>query len=251
MASRMEAVEEPPLVNFDLRVMSIFQEWVADRTNDIIPRWVEEFNNCDREFQSEEELCIAVATRVITEACLTTRRDAQREAFSFLVVGLFMTDAEVFIGFASTLAAAIEDGLLEDVPRFSERFMQMLRLSSTEEETRADVYYDTVNVLRMAYNRLSFVDDYTIETLMDFWSKVPQPSVKEEEAILLELPVIYSLCNAEGAGKGLEKLLSRAIHSMVEMGLIDAATLAEFLSLDDEENALYASLVRDYTQRYP
>lgn len=237
-------------MKFELRVASMFQEWVADRTNDVILHWVDQFNTCDRFFESESELCVAVAQEVIHSACTTTRKDAQREAFSFLVVGLYMIDTEVFDGFASALASAIEDGLLEDVPKFGERFMSMLRLTSTEQETRADVYFDAANVLRLTYNRLESPDDSAVDTLMSFWDRVPLPSTDEENMIRMDLDVVYSLCNPEGAQDGLEKLLSRIIHSMLQMQLMDAEVLDEFLCLDVEEG-LCAKVIADYKERFP
>ncbi|KAG5508864.1 hypothetical protein JKF63_05367 [Porcisia hertigi] len=245
-----ESSPQAPLVKFELRVSSMFQEWVADRTNDVILHWVDQFNTCDRFFESESELCVAVAQEVIHSACTTTRKDAQREAFSFLVVGLYMTDTEVFEGFASALASAIEDGLLEDVPKFGERFMSMLRLTSTEQETRADVYFDAANVLRLTYNRLESPDDYAVDTLMSFWGRVPLPSTDEENMIRMDLEVIYSVCNPEGAQCGLEKLLSLIIHSMLQMQLMDAEVLDEFLCLDVDEG-LCAKVITDYKARFP
>ncbi|KPI86825.1 putative eukaryotic translation initiation factor 4 gamma [Leptomonas seymouri] len=240
---------EVPLVNFELRVASMFQEWVADRTNDMILHWVEQFNTCDRVFESESELCVAVALEVIKSACLTTRKDAQREAFSFLVVGLFMIDTEVFDGFASALATAIEDGILEDTPKFGERFMSMLRLTSTEQETRADVYFDAANVLRLTYNRLEEADDFAVDTLMTFWERVPHLSADEENMIRMDLDVLYNVCNPEGAQPGLEKLLSRIIHSMFELELMEPEVMDEFLSLEVEDG-LCAKVIEDYKQRF-
>ncbi|CBZ25344.1 conserved hypothetical protein [Leishmania mexicana MHOM/GT/2001/U1103] len=247
---RDEASPQAPLVKFELRVASMFQEWVADRTNDVILHWVDQFNTCDRFFESESELCVVVAQEVIHSACTTTRKDAQREAFSFLVVGLYMIDTEVFDGFASALASAIEDGLLEDVPKFGERFMSMLRLTSTEQETRADVYFDAANVLRLTYNRLESPDDSAVDTLMSFWDRVPLPSTDEENMIRMDLDVVYSLCNPEGAQDGLEKLLSRIIHSMLQMQLMDEEVLDEFLCLD-VEGGLCAKVIADYKERFP
>ncbi|GET87526.1 hypothetical protein, conserved [Leishmania tarentolae] len=247
---RDEVSPQAPLVKFELRVSSMFQEWVADRTNDVILHWVDQFNTCDRFFESETELCVAVAQEVIHSACTTTRKDAQREAFSFLVVGLYMIDTEVFDGFASALASAIEDGLLEDVPKFGERFMSMLRLTSTEQETRADVYFDAANVLRLTYNRLESPDDSAVDTLMSFWDRVPLPCTDEENMIRMDLDVVYSICNPEGAQDGLEKLLSRIIHSMLQMQLMDAEVLEEFLCLDVEDG-LCAKVIADYKGRFP
>lgn len=249
-AFRASPAPEVPLVKFELRVASMFQEWVADRTNDMILHWVEQFNTCDRVFESESELCVAVALEVIKSACLTTRKDAQREAFSFLVVGLFMIDTEVFDGFASALATAIEDGLLEDTPKFGERFMNMLRLTSTEQETRADVYFDAANVLRLTYNRLEEADEFAVDTLMTFWDRVPHLSTDEETMIRMDIDVLYNLCNPEGAQPGLETLLSRIIHSMYELQLMEPEVLQAFLDLPVED-ALCAKVIEDYKQRYP
>ncbi|KPA78081.1 putative eukaryotic translation initiation factor 4 gamma [Leptomonas pyrrhocoris] len=248
-AFRGTPAPEVPLVKFELRVAAMFQEWVSERSNDMILHWVEQFNTCDRVFESESELCVAVALEVIKSACLTTRKDAQREAFSFLVVGLFMIDTEVFDGFAGALATAIEDGLLEDTPKFGERFMNMLRLTSTEQETRADVYFDAANVLRLTYNRLEEADDFAVDTLMTFWDRVPHVSTDEENMIRMELDVLYNVCNPEGAQPGLERLLSRIIRSMLELELMEPGVMDEFLSLELEDG-LCAKVIADYKQRF-
>ncbi|KAK7194989.1 eukaryotic translation initiation factor 4 gamma [Novymonas esmeraldas] len=252
-AFRDRAVEdvapEVPLVKFELRVSTMLHEWVADRTNDIILGWVDQFNTCDRIFESETELCVAVAQTVIHSACTTTRKDAQREAFSFLVVGLFMIDSEVLDGFASALAAAIEDGVLEDVPKFGERFMNMLRLTSTEQETRADVYFDAANVLRQTYERLESPDAAVVDTLMAIWDYVEQPPTGEEVQISLSLDVVFSLCSSAEAQDGVERLLSRLLHSMVCMQLITAEVLEAFLELT--EGGVCEKVIQDYKTRFP
>ncbi|EPY23350.1 eukaryotic translation initiation factor 4 gamma [Strigomonas culicis] len=224
-------VNAAPLVPFELRVLSMQQEWVQHRVNDFIPEWMMQFDTVDREFDSAESLAVAVAAEVIKSACVTTRGNAQREAYGFLVVGLFLTDSEVLQGFASACAAAVEDGLLEDVPKYSERFMQMLRLTAGEEVT-ADVYYDAATVLRMAYNKITDVDDVT-EVLMKFWAKVPPPPEvpSEEERIQLVLTVIVSLCEEKDAAPGLPTLLAALFHSMHTMGLVEQACLDEFCAL--------------------
>lgn len=248
-ASPSPKAQEPaaPLVKFDLRVQALFREWVGDVSNDFIPQWINEFNNCDRTFQTAEELCIAVAMEVIKEACTTTRKEAQREACSFLIVGLFLMDCEMFAGLAGALAAAIEDGLLEDVPKFSERFMHMLRLtSSEEEEVNANVYYDAANVLRMTYNQLSYVDESTVDTLMGFWSKVPVPEADDSEPVILNFQVLYTLCDDAGAKNGLELFLCRIVDSLHQMGIVEGTTIEEMLTSEAPGNPLFTKMVAEY-----
>lgn len=246
--SAVTTVSARKVVKFELRVHSLWQEWVADCTNDFMPKWIDEFNDCDREFDSANELCVAVAVEVITSACTTTRTEAQREACSFLIVGLYLTDEEIFAGFARALATAVEDGLLEDVPRFPERFMGMLCLTSSEEEVNADVYYDAANLLCMAFNRMSEPDEYTVNTLLDFWAKVPRPDAdcSEEDRVILNFAVVYSLCEQTEPKPGLEKLISAIIESLHSMSIVEEETIQEFLGYEADTNPLYGKIVMEY-----
>ncbi|CCW64629.1 unnamed protein product [Phytomonas sp. EM1] len=244
-ASAVTRSSKTPMVKFELRVRSLLQEWVSDYANDFVPQWINEFNNCDRTFASDGDLCVAVAVQVITEACITTRKEAQREACSFLIVGLYLMDEEMLRGFTGALASAIEDGILEDVPKFPERFMHMLRLTSSEKEINADVYYDAANVLCMAFNQLDDTYESNVDTLLDFWSKVPQPTA-EEEAVNLGFPVIYSLCEPKEPKEGLDKLLGAIIFSLRQMGIVDADTSEELLNTEVPDNVFYNKVTQEY-----
>lgn len=225
-------LREAEPVLFEARVRSLFYEWVAECTNDFIPEWMNEFGPCQRTFDSEEEFCKHVAKEVVREACMTTKKEAQREASSFLVVGLYMADVEVFDGFAMALASAIEEGVLEDVPKFSERFINMLRITSGENDV-ADVYYDTARVLCTAYRMIPEPDAAVLDTLMGFWGKIPRPA--EGEHVVLPLPVVQSL--VEMSADGQAPLVGRVIASLHTIGLLDDETVAQWLSMPLEGNA--------------
>ncbi|RNF17497.1 putative eukaryotic translation initiation factor 4 gamma [Trypanosoma conorhini] len=216
-------VVEP--VNFEARVSSLFQEWVAECSNDFIPEWMNEFRHCQRQFDSEDALCKAAAEVVVREACMTTKREAQREASSFLIVGLFLADDEVLDGFAMALVSAIEQGILEDVPKFSERFINMLRITSGE-NTVADVYYDTARVLCTAYALMREPDEAVLDTMMEFWGKIPRPAT--DESALLPLEVVQSL--TEMSTRGQAPLTGRIIASLHSIGLVHEATVKEWLA---------------------
>ncbi|KEG13527.1 putative eukaryotic translation initiation factor 4 gamma [Trypanosoma grayi] len=215
-----------PVVTFEARVRSLFQEWVAECTNDFIPEWMNEFRNCQRHFDSGDALCKAAAAEVVREACMTTKKEAQREASSFLIVGLLLADDEVFDGFAMALATAIEEGILEDVPKFSERFINMLRITSGE-DVAADVYYDTARVLCRAYGMMREPDESVLDTLMEFWGKIPRPP--PDECVLLPLPVVQSL--AEMPTHGQAPLTGRIIASLHAVGVVDDETIERWLEM--------------------
>lgn len=243
-----EAAAAQRVVPFDRRAIGLFNEWVAACSNDFFPDWMNEFANCGRAFADEAELCVAVAREVLKEAAMTTRAEAQREACSFLIVGLYLMDKEMLRGFAGAVAAAVDDGLIEDVPRYPERLMNMVSLASSEEEINADVYYDAVNVLSMAYSQVEDANEDTVDTLMRFWSRVPKPDLDapEDQRVILNFPVIYSLCEPEGAKPGVEKLISAIIDSLHSMGIVEGTTIQELLTTEVEANPLYGKIVTEY-----
>ncbi|RNF03782.1 putative eukaryotic translation initiation factor 4 gamma [Trypanosoma rangeli] len=216
-------VVEP--VNFEARVSCLFQQWVAECSNDFIPEWMDEFRDCQRQFDSEDALCKAAAAVVVREACMTTKKEAQREASSFLIVGLFLADDEVLDGFAMALVSAIEEGILEDVPKFSERFINMLRITSGE-NTIADVYYDTARVLCTAYALMQEPDEVVLDTMMGFWEKIPCPAT--DENALLPLEVVQSLMEMSTGGQA--PLTGRIIASLYSIGLVHDETVNEWLA---------------------
>ncbi|ESS67461.1 hypothetical protein TCDM_13869 [Trypanosoma cruzi Dm28c] len=219
-------------VNFEARVRSLFQEWVAECSNDFIPEWMNEFRHCQRHFDSEDALCKAAAEVVVREACMTTKKEAQREASSFLIVGLFLEDDEVLDGFAMALVSAIEEGILEDVPKFSERFINMLRITSGE-NTVADVYYDTARVLCTAYGLMREPDEMVLDTMMEFWEKIPRPAT--DENAVLPLQVVQSL--VEMSTRGQAPLTGRIIASLHSIGLVHDETVREWLATPHEETS--------------
>ncbi|ESL11326.1 hypothetical protein TRSC58_00925 [Trypanosoma rangeli SC58] len=221
-------VVEP--VNFELRVSSLFQQWVAECSNDFIPEWMNEFRDCQRQFDSEDALCKAAAEVVVREACMTTKKEAQREASSFLIVGLFLADDEVLDGFAMALVSAIEEGILEDVPKFSERFINMLRITSGE-NTIADVYYDTARVLCTAYASMQEPDEVVLDTMMEFWEKIPRPTT--DENTLLPLEVVQSLMEMSTGGQA--PLTGRIVASLYSIGLVHDKTVNEWLAAPHDD----------------
>ncbi|ORC89843.1 putative eukaryotic translation initiation factor 4 gamma [Trypanosoma theileri] len=216
-------------VSFEARVRSLFQEWVAECTNDFIHEWMNEFRNCQRRFDSEEDLCKAAAAEVVREACMTTKKEAQHEACSFLTVGLFLADDEVLDGFAMALVSAIEEDILEDVPKFSERFITMLCIACRGDFV-ADMYYDAARVLCTAYGMLRVRDESTLDTLMDFWHKLQRPP-ENENAMLAPVTLQYL---ADMSTNGQAPLTGRIIASLQNIGLVNDEMVKEWLEIPVE-----------------
>ncbi|KAH9582341.1 MIF4G-like [Trypanosoma melophagium] len=216
-------------VSFEARVRSLFYEWVAECTNDFIHEWMNEFRNCQRRFESEEDLCKAAAAEVVREACMTTKKEAQHEGCSFLTVGLFLADDEVLDGFAMALASAIEEDILEDVPKFSERFITMLCIACRGDFV-ADMYYDAARVLCTAYGILRVRDEATLDTLMEFWHKLQRPP-ENENAMLAPVTLQYL---ADMSTDGQAPLTGRIIASLHNIGLVNDEMVNEWLEIPAE-----------------
>nr|CCC92231.1 unnamed protein product [Trypanosoma congolense IL3000] len=221
-------VSEP--VDFEARVRSLFQGWVSDCGNECIPNWTDEFRGCDRHFSSKSDLSRAVATQVVREACKTTKKDAQLDASKFIIIGIYLEDDEVFDAFSTALATAIEEGILEDVPKFSERFVRMLEIVSGD-DVLTDVYYDTARVLCTTYGMLCDPDETVLNTLMGFWEKVPPPEA--EQPPKFPLPVIESLVSMAKPQK--TQLAGFIIASLHAMGLVDNDTIDEWFQMNGGE----------------
>ncbi|CBH13521.1 hypothetical protein, conserved [Trypanosoma brucei gambiense DAL972] len=211
-------------VAFEERVRSLFQEWLSGYRTGCLPNWQEEFRDCGARPIPDMDLPTAVAAQVVREACMTTRKDAQCEASRLMVIGLFLEDDQVFNGFAAALSSAIEEGILEDVPKFSERFANMLRFTSGD-DVKTDVYYDAVRVLCTAYGMLRDPDEMSLSTLMEFWGKIPPPEKKEDA--IFSLPVVQSLVTMTKLGRA--QITGHIISSLHANGLVDDATLHEWL----------------------
>ncbi|KAG8345750.1 putative eukaryotic translation initiation factor 4 gamma [Trypanosoma vivax] len=207
----------PDMATFKARVRSLLNEWVARRTDECIEKWIDEFNEFRNHFSTEHEISVAVAAEVVREACMTTKVDAQLEGSSFLIVGIFLADKEVFHGFAMALASALDEGILEDVPKFGERFITMLRFI-THNDGSADEYHDTACILCNAYSMLHEKDETSIDTLIEeFWKKI-LPSPKSASP-LLPFSVVKSLVamsNEGGPG-----LVGRIVASLYNAGLLE------------------------------
>lgn len=135
-------------LSFRTLVRTSLADWVERLENDYIAHWAEPFSHCDRSFNSIPELGEAVAAEVVSHACMTTRVSSQEEAAGFCSVALDLSDAEILGGFSTALAKAIEESVLEDCPKFSERWMRMLGLIS---DSLTDLYFDLGSICREAY----------------------------------------------------------------------------------------------------
>lgn len=178
IARRRGAKNETDLP-FDKRVKAMLTEWVNERSNEAIPQWKSRFKTA--EFDRDEDLCRAIVAEVVRDACITTKRDAQREACSFLRVGLSFEpdDSALSRGLVDTLVKALEEGIKEDVPKFFERFVSILHLV-TEKETIVELYCDAAKLVYLVYQEVEERSEETLELLLEVWQLLPHPGLNNE-----------------------------------------------------------------------
>lgn len=225
---------------FSSLVRSMLSDWVERCDNDFIDNWVEPFNHCDRVFHSVTELAEAVATEVILQACKTTHTNAQEEAASFCSVALDLSDDEFLGGFSSSFAIAVSEALIEDCPKFPERWMSILQFANN---SVTDLYFDLGGICRDAYAKMSVhcgvepspvmvgdEDEFQVmDTLRLFWRHLPRPQegeVLENEAVIALIEGVKE----EQPKSGLEKVLAGFLFCLANMSAIQE-NCAPFLKL--------------------
>ncbi|CUG10241.1 Hypothetical protein, putative [Bodo saltans] len=201
---------------FEKRVKAVLAEWVNERSNEAMPGWRSRFKTTD--WDDDEDMCRAIVAEVTREACITTKKDAQREACSFLRVGLAFEpdDSAISQGLVDTLVKAVEEGTKEDVPKFFERFVSILHLV-TEKETIVELYCHAAKLVYLVYEAVEDKSEETLELLLEVWRLLPRP------------------------GHGGEVLPDNVVHFVVNLRDTDQCDVAAALVVSLQETALLSS----------
>lgn len=226
-AGRSPALVSPlqsSVVPFRTLVRTTLSDWVMHRDNEPIAEWTKLFSQSDRVFESDVELGVAVAAEVIFSACMTTHPGAQQEGMSFCSVGLDLSDDELLGGFARSLARAINDDLVEDCPKFPERWMWMLNAIAGG---LTNLHFDLGSICRDAYQHMVTLHaeedeedelPFVLDTMRLFWNAAPETP---EDGWLDAVAIVALIENTEGEPKeGLDKVLAAYIFHLFEMGVL-------------------------------
>lgn len=210
---------------FDTRVKNFITEWVNEGSNEPVPTWRNRFKL--GEYGSDDELCQAVIAEAVREACIVTKREAQREACSFIRVALNLDpdDEHIALGLGSALVRAVEEGIKEDVPKFYERFVQVLHLV-TEKETILELYCDAAKLLYVTEEQVRSVEGLdAVEEMLEVWRLLPRP---ENAAEKLQDSVVSIVVNLRESDQ--DALAAALIESLVLCELIDKSVVEAWFS---------------------
>ena len=189
--------------------------WLNENRDEAIAEWQDTL--ASSEFSTQETLNQQIVFLVIHEACTVTAKNAQQQACFFLVRGLALEDEDLYQGLAKVLANAISIGLLEDVPKFNERFVRILTMMAGRSDDElychgATILYNTLGRLEPAATEEDEEDNF--EPLLKIWDSLHVP---EPTATL----TIHSLSAVIAfRSRGQERFVARLVSSMVSRGVI-------------------------------
>lgn len=151
---------------------------------------------------------------------MASRKEAQIEACSFLKVGLGLQDEDLYQGFAQTLAKAVDEDILEDAPKFNDRFFRSVQLICDDDNNDAAVA--AAEILFLAYDQVCSLEGIEpIECLMAVWGKLP----KEHP---LHPGVLKPILDCRGTGAGRMELATALLQQAVERSLMEKSVIAEW-----------------------
>eukprot|EP00744_Colponema_vietnamica_P010550 GILI01014901.1.p1 GENE.GILI01014901.1~~GILI01014901.1.p1 ORF type:complete len:478 (+),score=182.14 GILI01014901.1:100-1434(+) len=194
------------------RVRELMTLWLNENRDEGIADWQETLKSGD--FQSQEELNQQIVFLVIHEACTVTAKNAQQSACFFLVRALELEDEDLYQGLAKVLVNAIQIGLMEDVPKFNERFVRVLTMMAGRSDD--ELYCHGAKIL---YNTLALLDpteaeEDNTEPLIKIWKdlRVPAP---DATLTIHSLSAIIALRE-----RGQEKFAAQLVQGMVVKGVV-------------------------------
>jgi hypothetical protein len=228
---------------FEVRVKGMFSGFVLNSENEAIPQWQQKFSGCG--YESMDELAAAVVSAVVREACTTTRKSAQSEASSFIRLGLQLDpdDRALVDGLTLALSNAIGEGIIEDVPKFNERFVSILHMVMGR-ETILELYCDAAKLLYNVYGDIASIDSIDPkEELLRVWSLLPRPAKGTEDSQCLSTSAVGFIVDLRE--EGLEELSAVLVASMVKTGLTPRETVQRWMA---STSAAQAPLVVQHLQ---
>eukprot|EP00331_Platyophrya_macrostoma_P024029 CAMPEP_0176447860 /NCGR_PEP_ID=MMETSP0127-20121128/25338_1 /TAXON_ID=938130 /ORGANISM="Platyophrya macrostoma, Strain WH" /LENGTH=642 /DNA_ID=CAMNT_0017834497 /DNA_START=100 /DNA_END=2031 /DNA_ORIENTATION=+ len=212
-------------IPFDTRVKNFITEWVNEGTNEPVATWRNRFKQ--GEFETDDELCQAVIAEAVREACIVTKKEAQREACSFIRVALNLDpdDEHIALGLGSALVRAVEEGIKEDVPKFYERFVQVLHLV-TEKDTILELYCDAAKLLYVTEEQIRAIEGLdAVEEMLEVWRLLPRPENAAEKLPDLVVSIVVNLRES-----GQDELAAALIESLVQSELIEKSIVEGWFS---------------------
>lgn len=155
--------------------------------------WMGRFKSLE-DAGTDDDLLRAIVVSVVREACTTTRQNAQLEASRFLLLGLEMDESLLCGGLSLCLTTAIEEGIMEDSPKFNERYVTILH-TTTMKETVEELYCDAAKLLYVTCHALINREEDAIAweeikpNVQDIWNNLPVPGTGALQSFVVQCVV--------------------------------------------------------------
>lgn len=209
----------PPL---DKAVKTMYRGWTTDPG--AIEDWVARFAPYS---MAEEDLVEAIVAIVLTTVCTTTQKGAQQEAADFFLTGLQLEVSATLNGFTKALSGAVEEGIMEDSPKFLERLVAVLvhlhgaaEVASATPEQVTAAAMDAVRILfcTLAAIHASEEVDEPVECIAPLMSRLPK--VAGDDATITGL-----VMQIRGSGALNGSLAAHILQRSIDRGVISGAAI--------------------------
>jgi hypothetical protein len=152
-------------------------------------------------------------------------------------------DRALVDGLTLALSNAIGEGIIEDVPKFNERFVSILHMVMGR-ETILELYCDAAKLLYNVYGDIASIDSIDPkEELLRVWSLLPRPAKGTEDSQCLSTSAVGFIVDLRE--EGLEELSAVLVASMVKTGLTPRETVQRWMA---STSAAQAPLVVQHLQ---
>ena len=210
-------------VPLEKRIKDLQNEWNGE---DPLPStWMARFKSLG-DLGSDDDLARTIVAAVVREACTTTRKDAQLEACRFLLYGLAVEESLLFMGLAACLAKAIEEGLMEDSPKFNERFVTIVH-SVSNKMTVEELYFDAAKLLYVVCQSLASESLELAEMLPsveEIWNNLPLPSGSPEPR--LQAYVVQPIVDLREEGQ--DAISAALLKCLLQRKLVDVSAIRDW-----------------------
>jgi hypothetical protein len=164
-------------VPLEKRVKDLRLSWNGESA--LTGNWMARFKSLE-DAGTDDDLIRSIVAAVVREACTTTRKDAQEDASKFVVNGMEVEECLLFGGLSLCLANAIEEGIMEDSPKFNERYVMILQMTNNK-ETVEELYCDAAKLLYVTCQSLTTKAeeamrlDEILPLVEEIWRQLPVP----------------------------------------------------------------------------